>query len=103
MSDESASLSFSVVDIRWSKVILQEEFRFLDGDTPLRIVRQLATGRPGSTPPEFVLEAEQVDIHGDKDISLEWTDDGGTEDYYMVRVEQIDGNIAWSSPIWFRA
>jgi hypothetical protein len=40
-----------------------------------------------------------------KVMRLEWEDPagdrgGGPEDFYYVRVNQIDGNRAWSSPIW---
>jgi hypothetical protein len=39
---------------------------------------------------------------GGKDASFEYVDRaiGGGENYYYVRVEQTDGNLAWSSPIW---
>jgi predicted carbohydrate-binding protein with CBM5 and CBM33 domain len=33
---------------------------------------------------------------------VEWQDDDASPAYYTVRVEQIDGNIAWSSPVWVR-
>ena len=39
-----------------------------------------------------------------KDASLEYVDNSppGAESYYYVRVEQTDGQLAWSSPIWTR-
>jgi len=37
-----------------------------------------------------------------QDFEFSYEDAGKTpgEDYYYVRVEQNDGNVAWSSPIW---
>ena len=37
-----------------------------------------------------------------KDVSIEFTDNepGIGENYYYVRVQQVDGQLAWSSPIW---
>ena len=37
-----------------------------------------------------------------RDVSLEFTDNepGAGENYYYVRVQQADGQLAWSSPIW---
>ncbi len=47
---------------------------------------------------EFVLNRQKLG----RDVSLEFTDsnpkDG--ESYYYVRVQQADGQLAWSSPIW---
>ncbi len=38
-----------------------------------------------------------------RDVALTYSDDDakvGTAHYYYVRVEQADGNLAWSSPMW---
>ena len=45
---------------------------------------------------------ELVDVEGRMDQDLEWTDTGATApgDYYYVRVTQLDGARAWSSPFW---
>ena len=47
---------------------------------------------------EFVYTAEP----GTKDIVFEFRDDAPAEgeSYYYARVEQSDGSLAWSSPIW---
>ena len=39
---------------------------------------------------------------GALDQELEWSDSGEVEpgDYYYVRVTQLDGARAWSSPFW---
>ena len=36
------------------------------------------------------------------DVEFEYTDTESAEegDYYYVRVTQLDGGMAWSSPIW---
>ncbi len=34
------------------------------------------------------------------DVTFRFTDIGGEEDWYYLRVEQIDGHLAWSSPWW---
>jgi hypothetical protein len=41
---------------------------------------------------------------GQKDARFEYVDNAITsgESYYYVRVEQTDGQLAWSSPIWIR-
>ncbi len=38
----------------------------------------------------------------DRDVSFEFTDAEASlgENYYYVRVQQVDGQLAWSSPIW---
>jgi hypothetical protein len=42
---------------------------------------------------------------GRKDVSFEYVDNAPPkgESYYYVRVEQTDGQLAWSSPIWVTA
>jgi hypothetical protein len=39
-----------------------------------------------------------------KEAALEYVDNSAAagESYYYVRVEQSDGQLAWSSPIWTR-
>ena len=39
-----------------------------------------------------------------KEAALEYVDNAAVagESYYYVRVEQVDGQLAWSSPIWTR-
>ncbi len=41
---------------------------------------------------------------GSKDAGFEYRDSaakkGEGESYYYIRVEQSDGSLAWSSPIW---
>lgn len=37
-----------------------------------------------------------------REVSLEFTDTDPSagENYYYVRVQQVDGQLVWSSPIW---
>lgn len=51
--------------------------------------------------PELTLEADWIDTSWPKVVDMEWTNTCDGDAFYYVRVEQIDGNIAWSSPIWF--
>jgi hypothetical protein len=39
-----------------------------------------------------------------REMTIEWVDESprSGENYYYVRVQQIDRNIAWSSPIWVK-
>jgi hypothetical protein len=48
------------------------------------------------------VEAQVVDADGPLDQDLEWSDLGERRagDWYYMRVRQIDGSMAWSSPIW---
>jgi hypothetical protein len=48
------------------------------------------------------IEVQLVDAAGPLDQQLEWNDLGERRagDWYYVRVRQIDGSMAWSSPIW---
>ncbi|MFO7947006.1 MAG: hypothetical protein R6V19_09330, partial [Armatimonadota bacterium] len=40
------------------------------------------------------------------ELDFTWTDedsDPSSDDFYMIRVTQSNGHIAWSSPIWVDA
>ena len=47
---------------------------------------------------EFVFNRQKLG----RDVSIEFTDSDPEpgESYYYVRVQQADGQLAWSSPIW---
>jgi len=53
-------------------------------------------------PPAFFLECDLVDASGPMDFSFNYEDRGPLKpgDYYYLRVEQLDTNKAWSSPVW---
>jgi uncharacterized protein DUF3604 len=45
----------------------------------------------------------QVHHHSETMFAVDWTDpDPGEADWYLVKVQQKNGHIAWSSPIWCR-
>ena len=52
--------------------------------------------------PAFFLECELVNAEGPMDFEFSYDDRGGLEpgDYYYLRAEQLDTNLAWSSPVW---
>ncbi|MBI1895694.1 MAG: hypothetical protein HYS04_04025 [Acidobacteria bacterium] len=52
--------------------------------------------------PAFFLDCELVDPAGPKDVNFEYVDLSTRKpgDYYYLRVEQLDTNKAWSSPVW---
>ncbi|MFQ5928404.1 MAG: hypothetical protein ACE5MK_01805 [Acidobacteriota bacterium] len=52
--------------------------------------------------PTFFLECELVDPEGAMDYSVTYLDPEPPKsgDFYMLRLEQLDTNKAWSSPVW---
>ena len=52
--------------------------------------------------PTFFLHCDLVDPDGPMDHRLEYLDREAPKpgDYYLVRVEQLDTNKGWSSPVW---
>jgi hypothetical protein len=38
-----------------------------------------------------------------EDHSFSWEDPSGEPGWYVLRVTQIDGHVAWSSPVWVRS
>jgi hypothetical protein len=52
--------------------------------------------------PAFFLECELVSDETPLDYTLEYEDrePAKSGDYYYIRVEQLDTNLAWSSPVW---
>jgi len=52
--------------------------------------------------PAFFLECEMVNPEGPMDLEFSYRDLGPLRpgDYYRLRMEQLDGNKAWSSPVW---
>jgi hypothetical protein len=106
---DDAVLSFTIRDTHLDETMLDDAV-----DIPLDrrhsdITRALAAPERARRPcftrephqPQFRLEADWVDPDWPKVVELDWQDDDTAPAYYYLRVEQIDGNIAWSSPIWF--
>ncbi|MBN1250195.1 MAG: hypothetical protein JXC32_21200, partial [Anaerolineae bacterium] len=107
----SHSLRFQIHDEHLDEVVLDTAIEVpLDRrravieqplDAPERARRPCFTREPSQ--PTFTLEADWIDPDWPKVVTLDWVDDDRTPAFYYVRVEQIDGNIAWSSPVWFVA
>ena len=50
---------------------------------------------------EDVVSLQRVVLDGPSDVIFSWQDQGSVQgDHYYVRVTQVDGAMAWSSPIW---
>ncbi len=67
-----------------------------------KVMRPCFTKEP--VRPELTIEANWIDTAWPKVVDVAWDDAAAgcpSEAVYYVRGEQIDGNIAWSSPIWF--
>jgi hypothetical protein len=97
---------------------------------PLRVDPSLPRWRlfsPEPVLPEFALQSDWVDPDWPRAVRLRWDDvragttadsgaaapapapapagggsTGERDEYYLVRLEQLDGAVAWSSPVWFR-
>lgn len=98
-------LSFAVEDIYLDTTILNDTRQIELAKLPIQFKQVLMkdyvnmfTFEKGAY---FYLDADWVDPQASKTSVVEWQDKVGEECYYYVRVEQLDRNIAWSSPIWF--
>ncbi len=89
-----------IVDVRIGEHLMGEAF--VSAETPLVEVRAIGTLPIARVVliknNEFVYTAEP----GTRDAAFEFRDDSPEkgESYYYARVEQSDGSLAWSSPIW---
>ncbi len=111
VQDSHGTLHYKIKDTHLEKTVLEETFQIPLAERhagviqPLnveeRFIRPCFTREPQQ--PKFILNADWIDLDWSKVVQLTWQDDNETPAYYYVRVEQIDGNIAWSSPIWFVA
>jgi hypothetical protein len=109
--DSNRALHYQIKDTHLEKTILEETFEIplaerhmvlvhpLNADE--RFIRPCFTREPHR--PAFILNADWIDPDWPKVAQFTWQDDDTIPAYYYVRVEQIDGNIAWTSPIWFVA
>ncbi len=100
-------LDFTIKDLLHDQVILAETIKVPLGDAHVRLTRKLDhdhakwfTQEPQDC--ELTLDVDWVDPEWPRVLSLDWEDNCPAEAFYFVRVEQIDGNIAWSSPLWYR-
>jgi hypothetical protein len=103
------TLRFAVRDLFQGRAVLDTSFDLALDREEIRAERFLDLGERKLMPlfsrelhrPRFMFEAAWVDPVWPKTVTLDWTDEDAAPAYYTVRMEQIDGNIAWSSPIWF--
>ena len=106
-ADDDPELAFTIHDVHLDTVLLDETIPVSLAQQRTVVARRLADveRRPCFTKdpvhPELTLEADWISIGWPKVVDVEWTDMCDGDVFYYVRVEQIDGNIAWSSPIWF--
>ena len=50
---------------------------------------------------EDAVSLQRVVADGPSDVTFSWQDQGSVQgDHYYVRITQVDGAMAWSSPIW---
>ena len=64
--------------------------------TSMRNIKELVIFRNNT--PVYRLEPDK------KEIELDWTDTQSTDAeiiWYYVRIQAVDEELAWSSPIWF--
>jgi len=61
------------------------------------LIREMPVGRHTDT-----ITLQVIDPNGPMDQSFFYVDNAemGHGDYYYVRVKQLNGSWAWSSPIW---
>ena len=103
-------LSFEIHDEHLERQVLDETFEIPLSEPHVRIRRLLDLGGPdphrlfSREPhhPELTLDVDWIDPRWPRVVQTEWEDTGQAGDWYFVRIEQLDGNIAWSSPVWFQ-
>jgi hypothetical protein len=110
-SSEMDSLEFSIRDQYFGRTILNADVRIPLMETNFEHWFLLNLTAEGMWPQiglrikemGVTLSGCWVDDNWPENAVLEWRDDGGLkrDDYYYIRVEQVDGTKAWSSPMWF--
>lgn len=92
-----------LLDVRMGQHFMGDEFRApADGAGPISI-RVRGTVDVASV--EIIRDSEVIytQTPNEQTVTMEYADNeapGDGTSYYYVRVQQVDGNIAWSSPIW---
>ncbi|MFP4380640.1 MAG: hypothetical protein ACLFUS_09080 [Candidatus Sumerlaeia bacterium] len=107
-TDQDTNLYFTIDDRRWDREMLKDNIemplalKFEKLEVPLQVDKRDL--RPEFSKeiviPHFHVEAEWVDPEWSRVVDVKWEDDGQPGDYYYIKVEQLDANFAWSSPIW---
>jgi hypothetical protein len=110
VSPDAEFVTFDIQDVHLGRVALQEQMiiplserharrqRVLDLDARFRRPLFEKTDHVA----QFVLNVDWVDLTWPSVIAVDWVDEAETEDFYYARIEQVDGELAWSSPLWFR-
>ncbi|MFO7955672.1 MAG: hypothetical protein R6X33_01050 [Candidatus Brocadiia bacterium] len=106
--DPGASLMFRVEDSRRGRKMLEETFELPLGERGASAKCKLTADESDLRQefsreiviPEFRVTAEWVNPDGPLTAELHWEDQATDGDHYYVMIEQLDGNRAWSSPIW---
>ena len=101
-------LLFEIDDEHLGAKVLEGCYRLSLSDDHVSLSRPLETDERQRRPlfsrephqPEFMLDVDWTDPEWPRVLDLSWDDTGAAGDWYFVRIEQIDGNIAWSSPVW---
>lgn len=104
---EATELALDIRDEYAGKEVLNETIKVLLGDDHTFVSRKLdcTHGKWFTKEPQdcqFLLDVDWVDPEWPKVVSIAWEDECGEEAFYFIRVQQVDGNIAWSSPVWYR-
>ena len=98
--DDSRGLGHIKVDIPLDELRNKGSFAWQGGGTkPYEHTYMKKMG----VPVKFALECDLVDPDGPMDVEFSYADrvEPQPGDYYYLRVMQLDGHIAWTSPVWF--
>jgi hypothetical protein len=103
------AIGFSIHDRQLGREIMNTTLRLPLHAAPTRLTAPMTVPPHHQKPlftkephhPVFTLEADWVNPDGPLTARLDWRDEDAGPAYYWVRVEQADGNRAWSSPVWF--
>lgn len=91
---------FGLIEVKIPLKELHEKGRFEWRGGSNR-VRHSYLEKMGITP-AFTIRCDLVDLHGPMDVTLSFKDmePARPGDFYYLRIEQLDTNKAWSSPVW---
>jgi hypothetical protein len=110
VAPETKALSHEIQDVHLGRIALQERIEIPLGERHTQIERVLDLGERFTRPlfektphvPKLTLSVDWIDLDWPKTATSEWVDRSTDDDYYCARIEQVDGELAWSSPVWFR-
>ena len=89
-----------ILDVRMGEHFMGDRFRS-SGDDPVRV---RVRGTADIDKVHIIRDGEILHTHrpGTQETEFEFTDTdrGGISHYYYVRVQQVDEQVAWGSPMW---